>query len=58
MRKSGMEPADPITNIQPKNISETKRQQKMALSWNIANFYCWFYSPHYWLEENFCSRIS
>ena len=38
MRKSSIEPTDSVSNIQPENISETKRQQKMALNRNIANF--------------------
>ena len=28
MRKSSIEPTDSVSNIQPENISETKRQQK------------------------------
>ena len=38
MRKSSIEPADSVSNIQQEPISETKRQQKMALNRNIANF--------------------
>ena len=56
MRKSSA--ADSVSNIQPKNISETERQQKMALYRNVAHFYHWFYSLHYRPEENYCGRIS
>ena len=38
MRKSSIEPADSVSNIQQEHNSETKRQQKMALNQNIANF--------------------
>ena len=38
MRKSSIEPADSVSIIQQEHISETKRQQKMALNRNIANF--------------------
>ena len=58
MRKSSIEPADSVSNIQLENISETKRQQKMALYRNIANFYYWFFSPRYRPDENYCGRIS
>ena len=51
MRKSSIEPAEPVSNIQLKNISETKRQQKMALYRNVANIYFWFHSPRYRPEE-------
>ena len=33
-----------LTSSHLENISETKLQQKMALYWNIANFYYWFSS--------------
>ena len=58
MRKSSIEPADSVSNIQLENVSETKRQQKMALHWNIANFYFWFFSTRYQPDENYCGRIS